>query len=327
MKQKKFIHDYSLPIGIGFILILITGLKMSLSSLWALARIWPFLLLVVSLGLLLHSHWRNASRLLNTLALCGAMAAIIFAPQLGWGTPTAIFSFHLTDHDEIFMGPGTPGSGNILVETRQVDGFKGLNVEYPAQVFIVQGSVEALKIEAEDNLLPDIKTEVHDATLEIFYKRTGASQISPTKPVIMTLIVKDLNEVNFSRAGELIINGLKTDNLYISLKGDGNLKATEIFAQNFGVRMSGAGNATVVGQVNDLYVSVDGTGNFDGTSLHGKTACVYIRNAGNATLWIDEQLDVKISGAGNIQYYGKPQVTKLINYGRYVAGVKSSRCN
>ena len=327
MEQKKFINDYSLPIGIGLIAIPIAGLMISSwSSLWALARIWPFLLIVVSLGVLLHSSWHDAPRLLNAFAFCGAMSAIIFAPQLGWSTPTAIFSFHLTEHNEIFIGPGTSGSGNIVTEARKVDGFKVLNIEYPAQVLIQQGSAEALKIEAEDNLLPDIKTEVHNATLEIFYKRTGPSQVNPTKPVIITITVKNLDEVNFSSTGELTINRLKTKNIYIALKGDGNLKINEILAQNFGVKMSGTGNVTVSGQADNLYVSVGGTGSFEGATLRGKTACVYIRGAGSAMLWVDDNLEAKIAGAGAINYTGSPQVTQQINYGRFTNGVKLLRC-
>ena len=326
MKQKNFIYDYSLPIGIGFIAITMTGLMVSWSSLWALAHIWPFLLIVISLGVLLHSYWRYAPRLLNTLAVLGALSAIIFASQLGWSSPTAVFSFYLTAHDEVFIGPSMPGSGNVVTEVRPVDGFKGIDIEYPAQVLVQQGEVEALKIEAEDNLLPDIRTDVQDAMLEIFYKRTGSSQINPTKPVIITITVKDIDEVNFSRTGELTLDRLKIGNISIALKGNGTLNVKEIRAKNFGVSMSGTGNATVSGQADDLYVSVNGAGSFEGAALHGKSACVYIRGDGGATLWVDDTLDAKISGAGHINYIGKPQVTKRINYGRFMSSVQTSRC-
>ena len=97
------------------------------------------------------------------------------------------------------------GSGTVVSETRKVSGFDAVSVEYPTQVLIKQGNTELIKIEAEDNLLPNLKTEVKNGTLEIFYKKTGDKHVNPTKPVVITITIKDLTEVDFSSAGELKI--------------------------------------------------------------------------------------------------------------------------
>ena len=60
--------------------------------------------------------------------------------------------------------------------------------------------------------------------LEIFYKRQNGKHVNPTKTVKITIVVKDLNDVDFTSAGELIIEKLKTDKLDVSLSGAGNLK-------------------------------------------------------------------------------------------------------
>jgi hypothetical protein len=91
---------------------------------------------------------------------------------------------------EPFIGPGERGSGNDVTETRKVSDFDTVNVSYPAQVLIRQGSAESLQIEAEDNLLPNLKTEVKNGTLEIFYRRENGKHVNPTKTVKITIVAK-----------------------------------------------------------------------------------------------------------------------------------------
>ena len=248
--------------------------------------------------------------LLDVIVIGGLVLAIVFAPKLGWDNPT-MFSF--TGNGDLFIGPGISGSGNILAETREVSGFDAVNLEYPAKVLISQGKVESVKIEAEDNLLPDLKTQVKNSTLEIFYKKTNDRHVNPTKPVLITIVVKNLADVNFSSAGELKIDGLKTDSLDIDLNGAGNLELNDINIKKLSVNLSGAGSTTASGTADELDVNISGFGDFKGADLHGKTANVNISGAGSATVWTDEKLDAEISGAGSVNYYGAAKVNKQIN--------------
>jgi hypothetical protein len=247
---------------------------------------------------------------MDVIIISGLVLAIVFAPKLGWDNPSmAAF----TENSGLFSGPGIRGSGNVISETRKVSGFYSINVEYPAEVLITQGKVESVKIKAEDNLVSDLQTQVKNGALEIFYKKTNDKHVNPTKPVIITITVKDLAEVNFSSAGELTINGLKTDNLDVALNGAGNLVLNNINVKKFSVDLSGAGNMAASGTSDTLDVNISGFGDFDGADLHGKTANVNISGAGNATVWVDDELDTEISGAGSVNYYGLADVTKQIN--------------
>jgi hypothetical protein len=214
---------------------------------------------------------------------------------------------------EPFFGPGERGSGNVVTETRNVSDFRAIEVDYPAQVLIEQGDTESLKIEAEDNLLPGLKTEVRNGTLDISYKPEKGKRVNPTKIVKITIVVKDLNEVQFESAGELIIEKLKTDNLDVSLSGAGNLKLDEILVQDLGVNLSGAGSMSASGTVENLDLNISGFGDFKGGELRGKTTSVTISGAGSATVWVDSELTAEVSGAGSVSYYGAASVTRRIN--------------
>jgi len=287
------------------------------ANLWALTHIWPFLLIAAGLGIMFRPYWRYISVVLDIVLIGGAVLAIYFAPQLGWADPPMIA---FNENGEPFFGPGEPGSGNVVTESRKVNDFQAVEVSYPAQVFISQGNTVSVKIEAEDNVLPGLRTEIKNGKLDIFYRSVNGKRVNPRKPVKITIVVKDLSEVDFSSAGELTIQGLETDSLDVSLSGAGNLEFDNILVQDLAVNLSGAGSMSASGTADDLDLSISGFGDFKGSDLHGKTARVDISGAGSATVWVDDELTAEISGAGSVNYYGAASVTKQING---VGGVKS----
>ena len=96
----------------------------------------------------LHSNTRNlvdgsledtgavtiSARGKDVIVIGGLVLAIVFAPKLGWDNPT-MFSF--TGNGDLFIGPGINGSGNILTETREVNGFDGRKHIHPGQMLLV----------------------------------------------------------------------------------------------------------------------------------------------------------------------------------------------
>src|SRR5688572_8019121 len=310
MEQKRSLFGPLLLIAAGVIWLLVQSGNIPSANLWALTHIWPFLLIAAGLGIILRPYWQYTSVVLDVLIIGGAVLAILFAPQLGWASPSMLSMFN---DGEVFMGPGERGSGNVVTENREVSNFRAVEIDYPAEVFVQQGSQESLKIEAEDNLLPNLKTQVRNGILEIFYKRENGQHVNPTKTVKITIVVKDLTNVEFNSAGELTIDGLKTNSLDVSLSGAGNLDLDRVQIKDLGVNLSGAGSMTASGTAEDLDLNISGFGDFKGADLHGQVARVNISGAGTATVWVDDKLDAVISGAGSIRYYGSASVTRQIS--------------
>jgi len=317
MERKFSLFGPLLLIAAGLVWLLVQSGTIPSANLWALTHIWPFLLIAAGLGIMFRPYWRYISVVLDIVLIGGAVLAIYFAPQLGWADPPMIA---FNENGEPFFGPGEPGSGNVVTESRKVNDFQAVEVSYPAQVFISQGNTVSVKIEAEDNVLPGLRTEIKNGKLDIFYRSVNGKRVNPRKPVKITIVVKDLSEVDFSSAGELTIQGLETDSLEVSLSGAGNLEFDNILVQDLAVNLSGAGSMSASGTADDLDLSISGFGDFKGSDLHGKTARVDISGAGSATVWVDDELTAEISGAGSVNYYGAASVTKQING---VGGVKS----
>jgi hypothetical protein len=311
MENRRSIFGPLLLIAAGSIWLLVKSGNIPSANLWALTHIWPFLLIAAGVGIILRPYWRFTGVLLDIIIVGGLVAAILYAPRFGWARPS--MGFITWDGDGAYFGPAEPGSGVIKSQTREVSDFHAIEIDYPAQIVISQGKAVSVKVEAEDNLLPGLMTQVNNGTLNIYYKSDNGKHVNPTKAVKITIVVKELDDVNFSSAGELTINGLKTDKLDFRLNGAGKVTVSEITTQSLNLDLSGAGSLDATGTADSLDLNISGFGSFEGEDLHTQTASINISGAGSATAWVDDDLDANISGAGSIDYYGSASVTKNVS--------------
>lgn len=310
MSQPRSIFGPLFLIAAGVVWLLVQADQIPVSNLWALTHIWPYLLIVAGVGLMLRPYWKYTSILLDVIAIGGVFLAIYFAPVMAWDNPSLIT---WVGDNEFYVGPGEPGSGEVITQNREVADFTAIEVDYPAQITVRQGDSVSVTIEAEDNLLSGLQTRVRDNTLRVFYKVEDGRRVYPTRAVKLTIVVKDLSEVHFESAGELTIEGVVTEKLSISLSGAGDLHLNDVTAKEIIVHLSGAGSMTASGTADEFTLNISGFGSFDGKELHNQTADIDLSGAGSATVWVDDELDAQISGAGSINYYDSPEVTKHIS--------------
>ncbi len=116
------------------------------------------------------------------------------------------------------------GSGNVVTETRDVSNFNRLDLSGLGEVTLIQADEESLEIEAEDNVIEHITTEVRDGTLYIGINRKA---IIPTKPVKFIVKMQDIRGVETTGVSNLKSNSIVTDQLEINISGTGNIELDE----------------------------------------------------------------------------------------------------
>ena len=282
------------------------------ANLWALTHIFPFLLIALGVGLILRAYWRFAGMLVSLLVVAGAVMAVFYAPLLGWDRAPG-WGWGIWDFDP-GLGGSVPGSGVIETETRRISDFDAISIEYPAEITVEQGRSSSITIEADDNLLPQLGTEIEGSTL-VFenLERDWRDRVNPSESVQVTITVVGVERIAFSSAGSIYIYDLVTESLDVSVSGAGDIDIINIDAENLGFSLSGAGSIDADGIADDLQLRISGMGSFKGEDLETLDATVRISGAGSATLWVEKELDASISGAGSVNYYGDPDVSKSIS--------------
>lgn len=204
------------------------------------------------------------------------------------------------------------GSGSVMAEERSVEGVRRVEMASIGDLAIEIGDEERLAIEAEENLLPYIESNVSGGKLTLETRR-GVS-IDPNEPIRYTLIVTTLEEITVSGLGDVQAPHLETRRFRVRIPGSGNVKIASLSADELDVQINGLGDVTVeAGQVDEQELDINGSGKYDARELESTRADVSISGAGSATLWVREMLRIRISGAGNVRYLGDPSVDQEIS--------------
>jgi hypothetical protein len=206
------------------------------------------------------------------------------------------------------------GSGEVMTETREVSGFDGVRLDGAGRLVVIQGAAESLEIEAEDNILPELTSDVIGNTLVLGYQeKFWRKSIIPTKEIHYTLTVTDINQITFNGAADLEMAELETPSLEIKFNGAGQVKIDDLTAEVVSVTINGTGNVELTGEAKSQMILIDGAGNVRAGDLRTETTSIEVNGLGNATVWATESLDVTINGGGSLRYYGSPSVTQDIN--------------
>ena len=202
------------------------------------------------------------------------------------------------------------GSGTVRSESRPVSAFDEVELTGIGALTITQGQQESLTVEAEDNLLPTIRSEVRGRRLVIELDGGRTVHVRPTKPIRYTVTVRDLAALELSGAGNVEVAGLTTARLDVRLSGAGAVSLDGLTAGELALSLSGLGDATVSGTVTRQEVTMSGLGDYHAEHLESQEARVTKSGAGNATVRVSSTLNVKASGAGTVEYIGDPTVSQ-----------------
>jgi hypothetical protein len=178
-------------------------------------------------------------------------------------------------------------AATIGTESHSVSGFRIVEMSGPGDLIIEQTGTESLTIEADEDLLPRLTSDVADGMLRL----GGARGITST-PVSYRLTVKDLEGPEVS--------------------GSGHVRATQLTTPHLISRISGSGTITVSGQAGDQAVELSGSSNYRGDDLASTRARVRVSGDGDAPVRVSEVLDVQITGSGSVTDSGEPQVNQHV---------------
>ncbi|HWP55084.1 MAG TPA: head GIN domain-containing protein [Pyrinomonadaceae bacterium] len=181
------------------------------------------------------------------------------------------------------LGKGVRGSGNLKTEKRDLPAFKAIDTTGAYEVEVMCQKPASFEIEADDNILPLIKTDVRAGVLYV----SSEKRISPSRAVTLRINLPELVAVSSRGAGEIKVQDARSDDLKIESTGAASIKAA--------------------GQVKNVTISSTGAGDMDTSRLQAENARVNVTGAASISVYATELLDATVSGVGNVTYTGNPK--------------------
>lgn len=220
------------------------------------------------------------------------------------------------------------GSGTMAEEMRSVTGITGVMLGTVGTLHVEVGNEESLRIEAEDNIIPLIETEVRNGTLNIemrpntsvfttrsidYYltvvELTEVSTASSGDIIVVTDVAADRFAAHTSSSGDISIGDLTCDTLDARLSSSGDITIDQLSASAIEAHLSSSGNLNVDdGEVERQNVSLSSSGDYNARNLASQEATLRLSSSGSATVWVGQTLDARLSSSGDVLYRGNPSV-------------------
>jgi hypothetical protein len=178
---------------------------------------------------------------------------------------------------------GVAGSGNVASEKRDLADFNEIEVGGVVQVEATAGKDFSVEVEADDNLLPLVITEVSGGVLRL---RTEKN-ITTKNSIRVRITAPNIESLEVSGASKVSLDNVSNENLQIDA--------------------SGASKITVAGETANLTIDVSGASKIDAENLQSESATVDASGASGVKVFAANELRADASGASNIAYAGSPK--------------------
>ena len=186
-------------------------------------------------------------------------------------------------HDQV------AGSGKRAREKREISAFTSISTEGAYQIEVVSQQALGLEIEADDNILPLITTDVSNGVLHIKSKRS----FSVSRPIVLKISTPNIEAISASGAGSVEVSNLKND--------------------KFEIDSNGAPSIKVSGETGTIDIEANGAGNVDAHRLRAAKGTVEANGVAKIQVSARDELKVTVSGPASVVYTGDPKLNKTVN--------------
>jgi len=199
---------------------------------------------------------------------------------------------------------GLSGNGKVQSEKRNTSSnFTGIHVSQGIDVYLTTNNATAISVEADENIIDLIKTEVKDGVLNIYLSkqvwRSKTRKVYVSAPIINKIATTSGASVRFE-------NTLKTDKL--SLKSSSGSDILAIVAVNdLSCKASSGADIRISGTTKNFDVSASSGSDIKAYNLVAEYANAHASSGADIKVYATKSIGVKTSSGGDVNYKGNPK--------------------
>ena len=202
------------------------------------------------------------------------------------------------------------GNDRIATEERIIGPFTSVASYGSFVVNVEKGTDHSLSIEADENLLPYIRTNIRGNTL-ILETRSGKC-LRSREPIIIDVLTENIDELKVAGSGVINADDISARDFSVELSGSGDINSHNIAVDYLLAKISGSGNINLSGTSETADFAITGSGNIRSIDLITERCYAEISGSGNIYTYVSNLLEVTITGSGNLYYEGNPELKQRI---------------
>lgn len=233
--------------------------------------------------------------------MSSSRSIIVFAPLLLLSSLTACTSARATP---------LRGNGVIKTEERSVAAFIGVSFGGAATLRVRRGDKPLVRITTDENLLSRFETDVEGGVLTLGFD--GERGIRGVTKLEVEVTTAALEHLELSGAVKATIDRFAGERLQIEGSGAVKLDAALDY-KTLDLDLSGGGEVALKGSADEVHIDGSGATHIAAAGLAARSVAADFSGAADADLRASESLDIEVSGAGRVRYFGNPRVTKEVS--------------
>ncbi|PKP13709.1 MAG: DUF2807 domain-containing protein [Bacteroidetes bacterium HGW-Bacteroidetes-3] len=213
---------------------------------------------------------------------------------------------------------GIKGNGKVVSEERAISSdFDEINVQQGINLFITQGKPTNISVEADENILDLLVTEVKNNELNIYFEKN----VHWAKARNVYLTTETISKINASSGASVKSeNTIQTASLDLDASSGSTMKihtnANEIKSES-----SSGSNITIFGKSKNLTANASSGSSIKANELKTENAFTKVSSGANIDINVTQKLSAEASSGGSIDYGGNPKVVdKETSSGGSVSG-------
>jgi len=203
-------------------------------------------------------------------------------------------------------------SGPVTSEVRTTNTtFTAIHLQDNIDVYYTQDTVPSIKVEAGENVIGFIHTDIINGELVIF---ESSNDVVNTKQIKVFVSEAALNSVDMEGAGDFVGTGMTSTTFNLSMIGSGDASFNMI-ATTINTSQSGSGDLTITGTSINENVTMSGSGSLQARFMLANNVTITNTGSGNAVVHAIDILNATLTGSGDIGYYGTPTTVNTTDTG------------
>ena len=199
---------------------------------------------------------------------------------------------------------GVKGSENVITQEREIkEQFSEVKVSMGIDLFLTQGNNVKLTIEADDNIIDLLITEVKGDVLHIYFdKNIGRVE---SKKVYLTM--SDINSLSASSGADIVTKSkIVTDKLNLSASSGADIEA-ELEVKELICKSSSGSDIELKGTSNKANVKASSGSEIDAAALIASFVTAESSSGADISITANESITADASSGGDINYKGSPK--------------------
>lgn len=240
------------------------------------------------------------------------------------------------------------GNGNVTKVDRNLDAFSSVSVGHGWDLILNQGNGHKMTIEADENIIEVLKTEVKNGHLRIYFEKGVRVRDTKMRRIYLTFEeVHSMNasggsdvtaesalsssegfSVNLSGGSDLMFTSLKTSSFTANLSGgaDADVKFSagasinidasggsdidlqDVEGDECNINLSGGSDLTMHGEVSEASMIASGGSDLNCSNLRVGSGNFNLSGGSDGDFGEIDQIEINLSGSSDFRCSGNPKI-------------------